>query len=310
MFNRSKMGRYHVMVCGTTPCMLQGAKGIYKALKEHLGIDYGQTTPVSSGPHVQRIRAGKQPGGSRWKAQEQAHGIGQAYLCCAVASVLLPLRCWWPTPFRVEQYGQTLFCPHSHHSAPPTSSIVESPLLPTPLLPQDGMFTLGEMECMGACVNAPMIAVADYGGGVEGFSYSYFEDLTPADTVAIVDTLKKGGKPKVGEVLVVLPAGGAVGPSWGWRPRAGMLCGVVGLPVCRCTFSCVWVVSCDVTKWLRLRADCWAFCLQIGSQHRSKAEPAGAVIGGKWVPSKPTPEQMTLMGAFWKTSEGCDPCNI
>jgi NADH:ubiquinone oxidoreductase subunit E len=47
MFNRSKMGKYHVMVCGTTPCMLQGAKGIYKALKEHLGVDYGQTTPVS-----------------------------------------------------------------------------------------------------------------------------------------------------------------------------------------------------------------------------------------------------------------------
>ena len=28
---------------------LQGAKGIYKALKEHLGIDYGQTTPVRAG---------------------------------------------------------------------------------------------------------------------------------------------------------------------------------------------------------------------------------------------------------------------
>jgi len=26
---------------------LQGAKGIYKALKDHLGIEYGQTTPVS-----------------------------------------------------------------------------------------------------------------------------------------------------------------------------------------------------------------------------------------------------------------------
>jgi NADH:ubiquinone oxidoreductase subunit E len=24
----------------------------------------------------------------------------------------------------------------------------------------DGVFTLGEMECMGACVNAPMIAIA------------------------------------------------------------------------------------------------------------------------------------------------------
>jgi hypothetical protein len=26
----------------------------------------------------------------------------------------------------------------------------------------DGFFTLGEMECMGACVNAPMVAIADY----------------------------------------------------------------------------------------------------------------------------------------------------
>lgn len=28
----------------------------------------------------------------------------------------------------------------------------------------DGMFTLGEMECMGACVNAPMIAIAGEAG--------------------------------------------------------------------------------------------------------------------------------------------------
>lgn len=38
---------------------------------------------------------------------------------------------------------------------------------------------------------------ADYTNGVEGFSYNYYEDLTPADAVAIVDTLRKGGKPKV-----------------------------------------------------------------------------------------------------------------
>ena len=48
MFNRSKMGKYHVMVCGTTPCMLQGARNIYQTLKQHLGVDYGQTTAVSS----------------------------------------------------------------------------------------------------------------------------------------------------------------------------------------------------------------------------------------------------------------------
>jgi NADH dehydrogenase (ubiquinone) flavoprotein 2 len=137
MFNRSVVGKFHVMVCGTTPCMLQGAKGIYSALKERLGVDYGATTA-------------------------------------------------------------------------------------------DGMFTFGEMECMGACVNAPMIAVADYRNGVEGFSYRYYEDLTPADAVAVIDALAKGETPKP------------------------------------------------------------------GSQHRSKAEPAGAVVGGKWVPS--AGGEQTLVG--------------
>lgn len=28
MYNRSPMGKYHVMVCGTTPCMLQGSRRI------------------------------------------------------------------------------------------------------------------------------------------------------------------------------------------------------------------------------------------------------------------------------------------
>ncbi len=49
MFNRSPMGKYHLMVCGTTPCMLQGAKGIYQAIQKHLGISYGQTTEVGGG---------------------------------------------------------------------------------------------------------------------------------------------------------------------------------------------------------------------------------------------------------------------
>eukprot|EP00775_Hariotina_reticulata_P009255 gene9255-9421_t len=131
MFNRSKIGKYHVMICGTTPCRLQGAQGIEQALVKHLGIHIGETTA-------------------------------------------------------------------------------------------DGVFTLGEMECMGACVNAPMIAIADYTKGVEGFTYEYYEDLTPEDAIKIVDSLAKGGSPKR------------------------------------------------------------------GSQYRSKAEPAGAVAGGKWIPCKGT----------------------
>jgi hypothetical protein len=50
MFNRSVVGKFHVMVCGTTPCMLNGARTIYKALSDHLGIGYGDTTPVSTLP--------------------------------------------------------------------------------------------------------------------------------------------------------------------------------------------------------------------------------------------------------------------
>ena len=56
----------------------------------------------------------------------------------------------------------------------------------------DGMFTLGEMECMGCCVNAPMIAVADFSKGVDGYSYNYFEDLTTDDAISIADTYKAG----------------------------------------------------------------------------------------------------------------------
>ncbi len=63
--------------------------------------------------------------------------------------------------------------------------------------PQDGLFTLGEMECMGSRVTGPLIAVADYSGGVEGFSYTYYEDLTPAATVAILSDLAAGRQPQV-----------------------------------------------------------------------------------------------------------------
>ena len=66
------------------------------------------------------------------------------------------------------------------------------------LLLQDGLFTLGEMECMGSCVNAPMICVADFSNGVEGFSYNYHEDCTAEDVIKILDDLKAGKKPKAG----------------------------------------------------------------------------------------------------------------
>ena len=45
MFNRTKLGRFHLQVCGTTPCMVRGAEKIIQALEDHLNIKVGETTP-------------------------------------------------------------------------------------------------------------------------------------------------------------------------------------------------------------------------------------------------------------------------
>ncbi|CAH8301244.1 unnamed protein product [Eruca vesicaria subsp. sativa] len=41
MFNRAKVGKYHLLVCGTTPCMIRGLRDIESALLEDLGVKRG-----------------------------------------------------------------------------------------------------------------------------------------------------------------------------------------------------------------------------------------------------------------------------
>lgn len=53
---------------------------------------------------------------------------------------------------------------------------------------KDGMFTLSEVECLGACVNAPMMQVND----------DFYEDLSLKDVDNIIEDLKAGKKPKHG----------------------------------------------------------------------------------------------------------------
>jgi hypothetical protein len=57
-----------------------------------------------------------------------------------------------------------------------------------------GCYTTALVSCESSAAAA---AAADYTNGVEGFSYNYYEDLTTSDVKGIVDTLRKGGKPKV-----------------------------------------------------------------------------------------------------------------
>jgi NADH-quinone oxidoreductase subunit E len=44
MFNLAPVGRYHVQVCGTTPCVLAGSDDVFAACKNH-GLSKGRTTP-------------------------------------------------------------------------------------------------------------------------------------------------------------------------------------------------------------------------------------------------------------------------
>jgi len=53
---------------------------------------------------------------------------------------------------------------------------------------EDGEFTLLEVECLGACVNAPMMQIND----------DYYEDLDSESTAAVLDALAKGEQPKTG----------------------------------------------------------------------------------------------------------------
>ena len=96
MYNLAPVGRYHVQVCGTTPCMLRGSDDVLDACYKK-GLKKGATTP-------------------------------------------------------------------------------------------DGLFTLTEVECLGACANAPMVQIND----------DNYEDLTFESTTAILEALAKGEQPKIG----------------------------------------------------------------------------------------------------------------
>jgi NADH-quinone oxidoreductase subunit E len=54
----------------------------------------------------------------------------------------------------------------------------------------DGMFTLVEVECLGACVNAPILQVND----------DFYEDLDGPATEALLDALREGNVPPPGSV--------------------------------------------------------------------------------------------------------------
>ena len=53
---------------------------------------------------------------------------------------------------------------------------------------EDGLFTLTEVECLGACVNAPMVQIDDH----------FYEDLDPARMKEILRAFRAGSPPEPG----------------------------------------------------------------------------------------------------------------
>jgi NADH-quinone oxidoreductase subunit E len=96
MFNLSPVGKFHVQLCGTTPCVLRGADELKKVCHKVIG--------------------------------EQDH------------------------------------------------------------VTNDGLFSWTEVECLGACVNAPMVQI----------NYDYYEDLTADSFSRILNDMSAGKTPKPG----------------------------------------------------------------------------------------------------------------
>lgn len=71
---------------------------------------------------------------------------------------------------------------------------------------KDGLFTLVEVECAGACVNAPLIAIND----------DYFEDLTEETAKGLIKKLRSGA------ALKDIPIGPQNGKRTGCEPAGGL----------------------------------------------------------------------------------------
>ena len=112
------------------------------------------------------------------------------------------------TMFMLEPVGKTALIqvcgttPCMLRGAGELMKICKEKIGPKDHLSADGRFTWQEVECLGACANAPMAQINDY----------YFEDLTPETIGQIIDDFAAGKTPQPGSYQgrsTTEPAGGA-----------------------------------------------------------------------------------------------------
>ena len=112
------------------------------------------------------------------------------------------------TMFNLEPVGRWHFqlcgtTPCMLRGAEQLKSVCERKIGPKGKVSPGGQFSWVEVECLGACVNAPMIQINDY----------YFEDLTPETLEQVIEDFAAGRSPRPGPYVTrqtSAPAGPAV----------------------------------------------------------------------------------------------------
>ncbi len=147
-----------------------------------------------------------------WKAQEQAGGWTPQKAIEHVADVLgmpyirvLEIATFY-TMFNLEPVGRfnVQLCgttPCMLRGADDLKKVCRRKIGDQHHVTADGKFSWVEVECLGACVNAPMVQI----------NYDFFEDLTPESLERILDDLAAGKTPKPGSQIdrqFSAPAGG------------------------------------------------------------------------------------------------------
>jgi NADH-quinone oxidoreductase subunit E len=134
-----------------------------------------------------------------WRAQEQAGGwlpepairyvadmLGMAYIRALEVATFY-------TMFNLEPVGKYLvqLCgttPCMLRGAEDIKKVCRRRIGEQEHVSADGKFSWREVECLGACVNAPMVQI----------NYDYYEDLTPQNFEKLLDDLAAEKNPKPG----------------------------------------------------------------------------------------------------------------
>jgi NADH-quinone oxidoreductase subunit E len=149
-----------------------------------------------------------------WLVQKQAGWVPEPALRVVAELLEMPLmrvlECvTFYTMFQLEPVGKTAFLqvcgttPCMLRGSESLMELLEAEIGPRSRVSADGQFSWEEVECLGACSNAPMAAIND----------RYYEDLTPDSLKAILDEFRAGRTP---------PPGSAIGRH-GAAPEGGPL---------------------------------------------------------------------------------------